>query len=179
MADKKPAPAAAPADAAAKPKLPLVPIIGSAVGSAVLVAGIMFFMMPKPAHAPAEGDEAAEGAEAEEGEEGAPKAETRYIEVKDPLVVNLTGGSAKYLQVQIQLATKSETGQKAIETHLPAIRSGLLVMFRQLTNEELSQPDVMVTLQTRALAETNKVLEAETGKKDTVTALLFTSFVTQ
>jgi flagellar protein FliL len=179
MADKKPAPAAAPADAAAKPKVPLVPIIGAAVGSAVLVAGIMFFMMPKPAHAPAEGDEAAEGAEADEGEEGEPKAETRYVEVKDPLVVNLTGGSAKYLQVQIQLATKSEAGQKAIETHLPAIRSGLLVMFRQLTNEELAQPDVMVTLQERALAETNKVLESETGKKDTVTALLFTSFVTQ
>jgi len=179
MADKKPAPAAAPADAAAKPKLPLVPIIGSAVGSAVLVAAIMFFMMPKPATAPADGDEAAEGAEAEEGEEGAPKVETRYVEVKDPLVVNLTGGSAKYLQVQIQLATKSEAGQKAIETHLPAIRSGLLVMFRQLTNEELSQSDVMVTLQEKALAETNKVLEAETGKKDTVTALLFTSFVTQ
>lgn len=176
MADKKPAPAAAPADAAAKPKVPLVPIIGAAVGSAVLVAGIMFFMMPKPAHAPAEGDEAAEGAEAEEG---APKPETRYIEVKDPLVVNLTGGSAKYLQVQIQLATKSEEGQKAIETHLPAIRSALLVMFRQLTNEELSKPDVMVTLQDKALAETNKVLEAETGKEETVTALLFTSFVTQ
>ena len=179
MADKKPAPAAAPADAAAKPKVPLVPIIGAAVGSAVLVAGIMFFMMPKPAHAPAEGDEAAEGAEAEEGEDGAPKPETRYIEVKDPLVVNLTGGSAKYLQVQIQLATKSEGGQKAIEAHLPAIRSALLVMFRQLTNEELSQPDIMVTLQEKALGETNKVLEAETGKKDTVTALLFTSFVTQ
>jgi flagellar FliL protein len=180
MADKKPAPAAAPADAAAKPKVPLIPIIGAAVGSAVLVAGIMFFMMPKPAHAPAEGDEAGEAAaEGEGGEEGEPKAETRYIEVKDPLVVNLTGGSAKYLQVQIQLATKSEAGQKAIETHLPAIRSALLVMFRQLTNEELSKADVMVTLQDKALAETNKVLEAETGKEDTVTALLFTSFVTQ
>ena len=176
MADKKPAPAAAPADAAAKPKVPLVPIIGAAVGSAALVAGVMFFMMPKPTHAPAEGAEAAEAAE---GEEGAPKRETRYIEVKDPLVVNLTGVSAKYLQVQIQLATKSEEGQKAIETHLPAIRSALLVMFRQLTNEELAQPDVMVTLQDKALAETNKVLEAETGKDEVVTALLFTSFVTQ
>ena len=179
MADKKPAPAAAPADAAAKPKLPLIPIIGAAVGSAVLVAGIMFFMMPKPAHAPAEGEEAAEAAEGEEGEEGAPKAETRYIEVKDPLVVNLTGGSAKYLQVQVQLATKSEAGQKAIETHLPAIRSALLVMLRQTTSEQLAEPDVMVTLQAKALAETNKVLEAETKKKDTVSALLFTSFVTQ
>lgn len=177
MADKKPA-AAAPADAAAKPKVPLVPIIGAALGSAALVGGIMFFMMPKPAAAPVDGDEAAEHAE-EEGEEGAPKPETRYVEVKDPLVVNLTGGSAKYLQVQIQLATKSEEGQKAIETHLPAIRSALLVMLRQTSTEELAAPDVMVTLQAEALAETNKVLEAEIGKDDTVTALLFTSFVTQ
>jgi flagellar FliL protein len=176
MADKKPA-AAAPADAAAKPKVPLVPIIGAALGSAALVGGLMFFMMPKPAAAPADGDEAAETAE--EGEDGAPKAETRYVEVKDPLVVNLTGGSAKYLQVQVQLATKSEAGQKAIETHLPAIRSALLVMLRQTTTEELAAPDVMVTLQAEALAETNKVLDAETGKDDTVTALLFTSFVTQ
>jgi flagellar FliL protein len=177
MADKKPA-AAAPAATDAKPKLPLVPIIGAAMGSAVLVGAIMFFMMPKPAAAPAEGDEAAESAE-EGGEDGEPKAETRYVEVKEPLVVNLTGGSAKYLQVQIQLATKSEEGQKAIETHLPAIRSALLVMLRQTTTEELAAPDIMVTLQGKALAETNKVLEAETRKKDTVTALLFTSFVTQ
>lgn len=182
MADKKPAAPAAPADAGAKPKLPLVPIIGAAVGSAVLVGAIMFFLMPKPAAAPAEGDEAAEAAEAaeegEEGEEGVP-VETRYIEVKEPFVVNLTGGSAKYLQVQVQLATKSEAGQKAIETHLPAIRSALLVMLRQTTSEQLAEPDVMVTLQAKALAETNKVLEAETKKKDTVSALLFTSFVTQ
>lgn len=175
MADKKPA-AAAPDAAAPQPKLPLVPIIGAAVGSAVLVAGIMFFMMPKPASAPGEGDEAAENAKAEAPD---PKTETRYVEVKDPLVVNLTGGGARYLQVQVQLATKSEAGQKAIETHLPAIRSGLLVMLRQLTSEELAKADIMVTLQGKALAETNKVLEAETGKKDTVTALLFTSFVTQ
>ena len=179
MADKKPAAPAAPADAGAKPKLPLVPIIGAAVGSAVLVGVLMFFLMPKPAAAPAEGDEAAEAAaEGEEGEEGVP-VETRYIEVKEPFVVNLTGGSAKYLQVQVQLATKSEAGQKAIETHLPAIRSALLVMLRQTTSEQLAEPDVMVTLQAKALAETNKVLEAETKKKDTVSALLFTSFVTQ
>lgn len=177
MADKKPA-AAAPAPTDAKPKLPLVPIIGAALGSAVLVGAIMFFLMPKPAAAPAEGDEAAESAEGE-GEDGAPKAETRYVEVKDPLVVNLTGGSAKFLQVQIQLATTSEEGQKAIETHLPAIRSALLILLRQTTAEELAAADVMVTLQAEALAEANKVLEAETGKDDTVSALLFTSFVTQ
>lgn len=173
MADKKPAPAA---DAAApKPKLPLVPIIGAALGSAVLVGGLMFFMMPKAA--PAEGDEAAEHAEAEA--ETAVKEEVRYIEVKDPLVVNLTGGGAKYLQVRVQLATRSEPGQKAIETHMPAIQNALLAMLQRATPEELAQPDSMTTLQGKALSESNKVLEAETGKKDTASAVIFTSFVRQ
>ena len=174
MADKKPA--AAPA-ADAKPKLPLVPIIGAALGSAALVGGLMFFMMPKAA--PAEGDEAVESAE--EGGEGEadPAAQTRYVEVKEPLVVNLTGGGARFLQAHIQLATRSEEGQKAIETHLPAIRSALLILLRQTSAEDLARPDIMVELQDKTLAEANRVLEAETGKDDVVSALLFTSFVTQ
>lgn len=174
MADKKPAPAAPAAEA--KPGLPLVPILGASLGSALLVGGLMFFLMPKAPPAPAaEGEDGAPAAQAAPD----PKAQTRYVEVREPLVVNLSGGGAKYLQVQIQIATRSEAGQKAIETHLSAIRSALLVMLRQTTNEELAQPDVMVTLQGRALAEANRVLEAETRQKDTVSALLFTSFVTQ
>lgn len=177
MADKKPA-AAAPADAAEKPKLPLVPIIGAALGSAVLVGAIMFFMMPKAA--PAEGDEAAEHADEDEEDAPAePKAETRYVEIKEPLVVNLTGGDAKYLQVKVQLGTRSEEGQKAIEAHMPALQNAFLVMLRQATPEELGQPDIMGTLQDRALKEANTLLEDETGKKDTASAVVFTSFVKQ
>ncbi|HAI60015.1 MAG TPA: flagellar basal body protein FliL, partial [Xanthomonadaceae bacterium] len=86
---------------------------------------------------------------------------------------------SRFLQVEVQLATRSEEGQKAIEAHLPAIRSGLLVLLRQTTAEQLAAPDVMVTLQKTALDEANRVLEAETGKNDVVSALLFTSFVTQ
>jgi flagellar basal body-associated protein FliL len=177
MADKKPA-AAAPADAAAKPKLPLVPIIGAALGSAGLVAGLMFFMMPKPA-APAEGDEAAEHASEGEDGEGEAKAEARYIEIKEPLVVNLTGGDAKYLQVKAQIATRSEPGQKAIETHMPALQNRLLAMLRQTSAEDLAKPDSMTTLQDKAKDEANALLEEETGKDDTVSAVVFTSFVKQ
>lgn len=171
MADKKPA--ATPA--ADKPALPLVPIIGASLGSAVLVGAVMFFLMPKPAASPAEGGEAA----AETADAETPPPQTRYVEIKDPLVVNLVGGPSRFLQVEVQLATRSEEGQKAIEAHLPAVRSALLVLLRQTTAEQLAQPDVMVTLQKAALDEANRVLEAETRKKDTVSALLFTSFVTQ
>lgn len=173
MADKKPA-AAAPA-AADKPKLPLVPIIGASAGSALLVAGLMFFMMPKPAATPADGEAATE----EAGATDEPLPQTRYVEIKEPLVVNLSSGPSRFLQVQVQLATRSEEGQKAIEAHLPAIRSALLVLLRQTTGEQLAAPDAMVVMQKAALDEANRVIEAETRKKDTVSALLFTSFVTQ
>jgi len=177
MADKKPA--AAPAEpaetAGVKPKLPLIPIVGAALMSAALAAGAMFFLMPKGASA--EGEDAA--AEAEADEEAEPVAPTIYVEVKQPLIINLTGSGPKFLQVEVQLATRGDAGKAAIETHLPAIRSALLILLRQTSAEELAQPDVMVELQKRAMDEANRVLEAETKTKDVVTALLFTSFVTQ
>jgi flagellar FliL protein len=182
MSDKKPAAPAAPAaDAAAKPKLPLVPIIGAAVGSALLVAGAMFFMMPKPTPAKSDetGEHASGGGEGEEGGEGAPKAEARYIEIKEPFVVNLVGGEAKYLQVKVQLATRSEPGQKAIETHMPALQNVLLAMLQTTTPEELAKPDIMATLQEKAKGEANTLLERETGKDDIVSSVVFTSFVKQ
>jgi len=175
MADKKPAAAAAAAPAtpaADKPKLPLLPILGAALGSAVLVGAVMFFMMPDPAPAPANAD-------ADADETAIQAAEARYVEIQEPLVVNLTGGGARFLQVEVQLATRSEEGQKAIETHLPAIRSALLILLRQTTAEDLAKPDIMVSLQAQAQAEANRVIAAETQKQDSVSALLFTSFVTQ
>lgn len=175
MAEKKPAAATAAVDA--KPKLPLLPILGAALGSAALVGGLMFFMMPKAA--PADGDEAAEQAGEGDAGDGEARAETRYVEVKEPLVVNLTGPGPRFLQAHVQLATRSEEGQKAIEAHLPAIRSALLILLRQTSAEDLARPDIMVELQDKTLAEANRVLEAETGEGDIVSALLFTSFVTQ
>ena len=178
MADKKPAAAAAPAGEA-KPKSPIVPIVGAAVLSAALVGGVMFFLMPKPAAAPAAGGEQA-AAEGDEGGEGGEAAvETVYVEIKEPLIANLPPGGPAFLQVKVQISTKGEAGKKAVETHLPAIQSALLAMLRQTTAEELAKPDAMVALQDKALAEANKVLEGETGKDDTASAVLFTSFVTQ
>jgi len=177
MADKKPA-AAPAADAPVKPKLPIIPIVGAAVVSAMLVGGVMFFMMPKAAPTATEGEVAGEEAEGE-GEGAEPKAEARYVELRDPLVINLSGGGAKFLQVKVQLATRSEPGQKSIETHMPAIQNALLGMLQQATAEELAQPDAMATLQAKALVEANRVLEAQTGKKKVVDQLLFTSFVKQ
>ncbi len=171
MADKKPAAAAAP-PGDAKPKLPIVPIIGAAVLSAALGGAAMFFLIPKPA-SPAEGAECTE----EAAEPGGDKA--RYIEMKPAFVVNLTGGAAKYLQVEVQLMVRRESAQKAVEEHLPAIRNRLMLLLQEVKAEDIQSREAIEALQAKALSEVNGVLEGETEKKDLVQELLFTSFVTQ
>lgn len=169
MADKKPAPPAAPGDA--KPKSPIVPIVGAAVLSAVLVGGVMFFLMPKSA--PADG-------EAVVREQPRPAAvPMTYVEINGALVANLPPGGPAFLQVRVQIGARGEPAKAAVEAHLPALQSALLALLRKTTAEELGRPDAMQYLQDKALAEINRVLEAETGKKDTAAAVLFTSFVTQ
>jgi len=174
MADKKPTPStppAAPGDA--KPKSPIVLIVGSSVLSAALVGGVLFFLMPKPGAAPAEDGTAAQE---EAVDETVPMA---YVEIDGALVANLPPGGPAFLQVRVQIGARGETAKAAVEAHLPALQSALLALLRQTTAEELVRPDAMQYLQGKALAEVNRVLEAETGEDDTAAAVLFTSFVTQ
>jgi flagellar FliL protein len=174
MADKKPA-AAAPAPATpgeAKPKPPIVPIVGAALLSAVLVGGLMFFLMPRPDAAPTED-------EVTDEPRRAPALPMSYVEIEGALVANLPPGGPAFLQVRVQIGARGEPAKAAIEAHLPAIQSALLAQLRQTTAEELARPDAMTHLQDKALAEVNRVLKAETGQRDTAAAVLFTSFVTQ
>jgi len=170
MAEKKPAPPAAPGDV--QPKSPIVPIVGAAVLSAVLVGAVMFFLMPEPDAAPA-------GAEATQEEAVAETVPMAYVEIDGALVANLPPGGPAFLQVRVQIGARGETAKAAVEAHLPALQSALLALLRQTTAEELARPDAMQYLQDKALAEVNRVLEAETGEDDTAAAVLFTSFVTQ
>ena len=181
MADKKSAavPAEPAAPVADKPKRPLILIIGISLLTAALVGGGVFFLMPKGDSAAAEGEDSAAGAGKDAEAEAAAVEPTVYVEIKQPLVINLTGSGPSFLQVEVQLATRGDAGKAAIETHLPAIRSALLILLRQTTGEELAQADVMVKLQASARTTANRVIEVETKEKGVVTAVLFTSFVTQ
>lgn len=170
MADKKPAPPAASGEA--KPKSPIVPIVGAALLSAVLVGGLIFFLMPQPATTPAEGESAQDDAAGE-------TVPMTYVEIDGALVANLPPGGPAFLQVRVQIGARGETAKAAVEAHLPALQSALLALLRQTTAEELARPDAMQYLQGKALAEVNRVLQAETGEDDTAAAVLFTSFVTQ
>lgn len=173
MADKKPTAPAAPAGEA-KPKSPVIPIVAAAVLSAVLVGGVMFFLMPKPAPA---GEGAAGTPQAAAGR--AAEVPMTYVEIGGNLVANLRPGGPAFLQVRVQIGVRGEPAKAAVESHMPAIQSALLALLRQTTVEELARPDAMQYLQDKSLAEVNRVIKAETGQSDTAAAVLFTSFVTQ
>jgi flagellar FliL protein len=107
-------------------------------------------------------------------------APAQYFALDPAFVVNLGGrlDGPRYLQVEVQLMTRDPEALPALQTHAPAIRARLLMLFSQVEPEQIADRAGKEKLQAAALAEVQKLMMAETGKK-TADDLLFTSFVTQ
>lgn len=167
---KKPADAKdAPEGGKSKKKLLII------VVAAVLVlggggAGAWFFLKkPDAAHAKA----AAKTAEL-------PKP-AQYFAMDPAFVVNLNGSAEDgphYLQMEVQLMTRDPEELKLITENAPAIRAHLLMLFSQVQAQDIADISGRKKLQAAALADAQKLMTAETGKK-CIEELLFTSFVTQ
>lgn len=104
----------------------------------------------------------------------------QYFAMDPPFVVNLNGPTdgPRYLQVEIQLMTRDPEELKSITENAPAIRAHLLMLLSTVQVADIADLAGRQKLQARALADAQKVMTAETGKK-CVEDLLFTSFVTQ
>ncbi|MGE8226707.1 MAG: flagellar basal body-associated FliL family protein, partial [Stenotrophomonas sp.] len=94
--------------------------------------------------------------------------------------VNLSGpvDGPRYLQVEVQLMTRDPLALAALQTHAPAIRAKLLMLFSQVEPTQIADRAGKEKLQAAALAEVQKLMKAETGQ-NSADELLFTSFVTQ
>ena len=107
------------------------------------------------------------------------KLPTQYFAMEPAFVVNLADTDAiRYLQADVQLATRDPETLKALEEQAPALRNRLLLLFGQQTSDQLIQRSGKERLQDRALAEVKSVLKHE-GAPDKVEAVIFTSLVTQ
>lgn len=156
---------------AASPRRPLLVTALIAVLAAAAAGGAAWYFT-QAAQADAEGKTAAK-----------PKARpapARYFALEPPFVVNLNGPAdgPRYLQVEVQLMTRDNDALDAIRIHSPALRARLLMLFSQVAPEQIADRAGKEKLQAASLAEVQKVLLAETGKK-CADDLLFTSFVTQ
>jgi flagellar FliL protein len=157
------APAPAPPEAPKKKSKKLLFIILAVV----LVAGggvaAWFFTAGAKAEAPA----------AEE------KLPTQYFAMEPSFVVNLADTDAvRYLQADVQIATRDPETLTALQAHGPALRNRLLLLFGQQLSPSLAQRTGKERQQEKALAEVRAVLKKE-GAPDKVESVIFTSLVTQ
>lgn len=107
------------------------------------------------------------------------RAPAQYYALEPAFVVNLVDAEAvRYLQADVQLVTRDNETRAAVETHAPAIRNHLLLLFGQQSVAQLSQRSGKERLQAAALAEVRQVLKHEAAP-DKVEAVIFTSLVTQ
>jgi len=144
--------------------------IGAVVAAAAAGGGAWFFLGNK---------------DVEHARQAAPRtaaipAPAQYFAMDPPFVVNLNGpvDGPRYLQVEVQLMTRDPEQLKSIAENAPAIRAHLLMLLSQVQSTEIADIAGRQKLQKAALAEAQKVMTGETGKK-CVEDLLFTSFVTQ
>ncbi|WP_409475432.1 flagellar basal body-associated protein FliL [Stenotrophomonas sp. Y-13] len=161
-------------DAAAKPRRSLLATLLIAVVAAGGAGGaggaVWYFTQGRADAAPSKAKAAAP----------ATPAPAQYFALDPAFVVNLNGrvDGPRYLQVEVQLMTRDPEALPALQTHAPAIRAKLLMLFSQVEPEQIADRAGKERLQAAALAEVQKLMQAETGKK-TADDLLFTSFVTQ
>ena len=159
-------------DGAAKPKRSMLMVgLIAVVAAGAAGGGVWYFTQ----------HQAADKAPAATPEKTAtPPAPAQYFALDPAFVVNLNGpiDGPRYLQVEVQLMTRDPQALAALQTHAPAIRARLLMLFSQVEPAQIADRAGKERLQAAALAEVQKVMEAETGKK-VAEDLLFTSFVTQ
>lgn len=160
---------AAPAPAPKKSKM-LFYIIGVVLLAAAGGGGFWYFTQANAAHG-------AHGAAADAAPKG--KAPAIYLPLQPAFVVNLEDTEAmRYLQVDLELMSRSPKAIEDAKTHMPRIRNSLLLLFGQQHAFDLSTRQGKETLQAKALAEIQRVLTEETGSPG-IEAVYFSSIVIQ
>jgi flagellar FliL protein len=132
--------------------------------------------------------------EEESDEEEAP-GEAIYIPVDPAFVVNFPAGSqARFLQITLEIMTRSAQVEAQVNEHMPVIRNNLLMLFSSQTFESVSTLEGKESLREQALETVQTIIEEEAGgggeedeesEEDAgstsgeVEAIYFTSFVMQ
>ena len=192
------APEAAPdagAEATPKKKKPILLIAGIAVGSIVVMVGIAFgtlyfsgFYEKKAELAAMDKLEELEAAATKAKDEApanlrkeAPEAtrfEKNYLQLEKDLMTNITG-SKKVMVVNIALMTHYDTRVfDNVKKHEFALRSAMLDIMRQTTDEETKKPDFRKELAEKLKEVINKRLE-EYEDFGGIEEVYFNSFVMQ
>lgn len=107
-------------------------------------------------------------------------ATSEYMELKPALITNYGGpGPIHFLKAEITLRlSKTAEANEAVVHHMPRIRHELIMLLTRQNSTNLESMQGKEQLRQDALTTVQKLLEAETGKKN-IEDLLFTNFVIQ
>jgi flagellar FliL protein len=124
------------------------------------------------------------GADAPAAGKAEKKAETKlpaqYIALDPPFVVNFDAGStARFLQVAVQLMTRSPEMVEFLKQHDPVIRNDLLLLLGNVKYEEVQTREGKEALRAAALEAVRAILKGEGADPGKLEAVYFTSFVMQ
>jgi flagellar FliL protein len=110
----------------------------------------------------------------------APHSAALYYKYDPAFVVNFGGeGSARYLQVMVEVMTRDTAMLELLKSNEPAVRNDLVLLFSSQDNATLLSADGKEKLRAAALEAVRKVIAAEGGDGKLVESVYFTSFVIQ
>jgi len=102
-----------------------------------------------------------------------------YENLDPPFVVNLKqGGQSRYLQVSIALMARHAEGLDALKSHLPLLRSRLLMLFSGQDPVNLTTVEGKEALRQQATQEVQEIAQQVIGMP-VVEQVLFTGLVVQ
>ena len=103
----------------------------------------------------------------------------QFYKLRPVMVVNIPAADrTRYLQVDVELMTRSSSGVENIETYSPIIRNDLIILFSTQRYEDLLTLEGKENLRKKALETVQKVMKQNAGDA-TVDQVLFTNFVAQ
>lgn len=150
--------------------VPILLVVNLGLTGAVLGMGLTGMLIAAPA--PTDGEKA-------EGGDGEAVKPAFYHEFKPEIVVNFPGaGQPRYMQLSLTAVTSDEAAIAALETHEPAIRNDLLMLFSGVEPEPLATREGKQGMLKEALATVRAIMLKRYGK-EAVDDMYFTRFVMQ
>lgn len=102
-----------------------------------------------------------------------------YLPIDPTFVVNFAGqGNARFLQITVEVMTRSSEVLEHINAHMPVIRNNLNLLFSDQHYDKISTLEGKERLREEVLEVIQRILEEETGDPG-IEAVYFTSIVMQ
>ena len=160
----------------------IILVVGAAILVLLLVSGGLTFWLLT-------GDSSTDSAatpgttEAVEGEQGedwtVPTGRIIYVPLHPAFVVNFSGDSdVRFLQIELQIATRDPNVPPKMIEHDPAVRNSLVMLFASQKPSDLESREGKEQLRKQVLDEIRKVMK-QVGASDKIENVYFTNFVMQ